>query len=133
MEWVVRAGWAEPANLQDNYEEHTLAPGVFGFSVQYAPGSSLDDLARAGEFPNGTISYAYDNELINALRPLGLTMELRRTPGRGFHHTFMVLYDANRVMKLDLPDDAAQALAATFRHRDNPHRVRRGQPGRRHP
>lgn len=134
MEWVVRAGMAEPGNLQANYQEHDAVPGVFGFSVQYQAGRTIDELAQAGQFPNAKISYAYDGELAATLSPLGYSMRLVATPGRGYHHTFMVLYDASGAMLLDLPDAAAQALSSAFRRTDNPHRVKHGhKPGRKIP
>ena len=103
MEWVVRAGEAKPDKLQDGYTRHEAVPTVYGFSVQYAAGRSLNELAFAGQFLNSQISYAYDDELAAALLPLGYVMKLVPTPGRGFHHTFMVLYDANGAILTKLP------------------------------
>jgi hypothetical protein len=59
----------------------------------------------AGDVTNGSARH----ELRIPASPDRLAMELRPTPGRGFHHVFVVLYDANRVMLLDLPDGAALA------------------------
>jgi hypothetical protein len=125
VEWVVRAGEAKPDKLQDGYTRHAAAPTIYGFSVQYAAGRRLDELALAGQFPNSQISCAYDEELATALLPLGYSMRLVPTPGRGFHHTFMVLYDASGAILTKLPHDAAVAISQTFRRMPNPHRVRR--------
>lgn len=55
MEWVVRAGEAKPDKLRDGYTQHDTVPTVYGFSVQYAAGKSLDELTLAGRFPNAQI------------------------------------------------------------------------------
>lgn len=83
MEWVVRAGEAKPDKLLDGYTRHEAVPTVYDFSVQYAAGRNLDELALAGQFLNAQISYAYDDELATALLPLGYTMKLVPTPGKG--------------------------------------------------
>ena len=95
-------------------------PQLFGFSVQYAPGKTVEELARAGKLPNLSISYAEDTALEAALAPLGYSMRLVRSPGRGYHHTFTVLYDAVGTMLKTLPQDAAEAISQTFRRIPNP-------------
>jgi len=90
------------------------------------------DHRRAGPsraVSNGQISYAYDGDLAAALLPLAYGMSLIKTSGQGYHHTFMVLYDATGQMLTVLPADAAQAISATFRRMKNPYRV----PYHRHP
>lgn len=126
MEWVVRAGLATPRRLQDGYVAHLLVPGLYGFSVQYHPGLSVDELARAGQFPNGQISIAYDTALAAAVSPLGYAIRLVPSPGGGYHHTFAVLYDASGTILRTLPDGAAAALSQTFAQQPNPFRVPRG-------
>lgn len=126
MEWVVRAGLATSRRLQDGYVAHTLVPGLYGFSVQFHPGLTVDDLARAGQFPNGQISVASDIDLAAAVAPLGYAIRLVRSPGSGYHHTFAVLYDASGTVLHTLPDDAAAALSRTFAQLPNPYRVPRG-------
>ncbi len=106
------------------YNQHRGVPGLFGFSVQYAPGRSIEELALAGQFPHEQISYATDDALRVALQTLGYTMKLVRSPGRGYHHTFAVLYDVNGLLLQNLPQDAAVTLSQTFRHRLNPYRIR---------
>lgn len=127
VEWIVRAGEAQVKSLIAGYREHAAVSGLYGFSVQYASGKTVEELALAGQFPNGQISFAGDSELAATLAPLGYAMRLVRSPGRGYHHTFAVLYDASNVMLRTLPQDAAHALAATFRHMPNPHRFVRGR------
>lgn len=114
-EWVVRAGIATREMLIRGYVEHRSVPGLFGFSVQYHPGASVDELARAGHFPNAQVSYATDRQLAAALAPLGYQLRLVASPGQGYHHTFCVLYDTSgTVVRTPLPVDAADAISATF-------------------
>jgi len=126
-DWVVRAGEARPLDLFKGYGRHILVPTLFGFSVQYAPGltppATVDDLARAGRFKNGQISYQYDQVLITAVTSLGYQARLIKSPGGGFHHTFAVLYTANGTMIQKLPQDAADALSSAFLRRPNPYQV----------
>lgn len=122
-EWVVRAGIAESEMLIDGYEEHNQRPGLYGFSVQYAPGKTIDELAQAGQFRNAQISFASDDHLADALQVLGYRMALIASPGRGYHTTFVVLYDRSGQMIRSLPPDAAQAISTTFQRRKNPYRI----------
>ena len=108
MNWVVRAGEAKAIDLVKGYAEHRLVSGLFGFSVQYHPGASWQELAQAGQFPNAQVSIAYDDDLSAALQSLGYSMRLVPSPGTGYHHTFVVLYDASGTMLTQLPDPVAQ-------------------------
>ena len=121
--WVVRAGIATPDSLQIGYTEHRAVTGLYGFSVQYAPGITLDALAQAGRFKNGQISYADVNNLAQVLGHLGYTIRLVPSPGHGHHHTFAVLYTANGSMLQSLPHVAAVALSITFQRMPNPHQM----------
>ena len=121
MNWVVRAGVANSNSLIKGYNQHQAVPGLFGFSVQYADAKSVEELAQAGRFPHAQISYASDDALQMALQPLGYTMKLISSPGRGYHHTFAVLYDAGGSPLQSLPQDAADALSQTFQQRPNPY------------
>jgi hypothetical protein len=121
--WVVRGGVTTPKNLMNGYVRHRRVPGLFGLSVQYAAGKSVAELARLGQLPNAQISYAYDDALAAALRPLGYAIRLVRSPGTGAHNTLAVLITASGTMLPSLPQDAADALSQTFRQRPNPHRV----------
>ena len=129
-EWVVRGGIAAPQYLIAGYAEHKKVSGTYGFSVQYQPGISVDDLAKAGQFPNAEISYAQKADLEAAIQYFGYAMELRRTSGIGYHHTFIILYDASRQMIHSLQQfpHVAQAISDTFQHKTNPYRIKRYTP-----
>jgi hypothetical protein len=122
MDYAVRGGTATADLLQKSYGRHQGAPGVYGLSVQYAPGQSktLKELALAGQLRNGRISYAAPDELAQALLSLGYAMQLLRTPGIGFHHTLCVVYDASGRMLRKLPRDAAEALDRALHRIPNP-------------
>jgi hypothetical protein len=126
--WVVRAAEAKAADLEWGYTLHRQVPGLYGFSVQYAPGTTVDELAQAGQFPNAQISYEDEAKLAQAVRPLGYTIRLVKSPGLGYHHTFAVVYDATGGIQMRLPHTVAQALASAFRRMPNPHRVPRRKP-----
>ena len=121
MNWVVRAGVASSNSLIKGYNQHRAVPGLFGFSVQYADAKSVEELAYAGRFPHEQISYASDDALQMVLQPLGYMMKLVNSPGKGYHHTFAVLYDAEGSPLRSLPRDAADALSQAFRQRSNPY------------
>lgn len=123
MDWIVRAGVAGVSSLIRGYQLHLGVPGFYGFSVQYAPGKTMEELALARRFPHPAISSATSSALMAALQPLGSTMRLVKSPGQGYHHTFTVLYDASGAILRTLPQDAAVALSSTFRKRPNPYRV----------
>ena len=55
---------------------------------------------------------------------LGYIMKLVRSPGKGYHHTFAVLYDVSGILLQSLPQDAAITLSQTFRQRPNPSYIR---------
>lgn len=114
MDWVVRAGEARPEHLMRRYTEHLGMQGVYGFSVLYQPGFAWQTLLQADGFPNPTVSVAYDDDLAAALSPLGYTLRLIKTPGRRFHHTFCVLYNASGTVLDHLPRDAAEAISRVF-------------------
>jgi hypothetical protein len=122
-EVVLRAGTAKADLLISGYEEHLGARGVYGFSVQYAPGRTWQELAQAGQFRNGQVSVADEDDLRTALAPFGYTMELVKTPGRGYHHMLMVLSDATGQILTALPPDTARALANTFVRYSNPYQA----------
>jgi hypothetical protein len=124
MGWVVRAGEAKAADLVSGYRQHLNVPGLYGFSVQYQTGVPWQELARAGQFPNAQVSIADDGDLRNTLQTLGYDLRLVQSPGVGYHHTFVVLYDAAGNMLTQLPLPVAQQLHDTFTQVPNPHRVR---------
>jgi hypothetical protein len=124
MGWVVRAGEAKAADLVSGYRQHLSVPGLYGFSVQYQPGLPWQLLARAGQFPNAQVSIAEELDLRAALQPLGYDLRLVPSPGLGFHHTFVVLYDATGMILTQVSAPVAQKLHETFTQVPNPHRVR---------
>lgn len=124
MEWVVRAGETKAADLVSGYRQHLGVRGLYGFSVQYQAGMSWQELVRAGQFPNAQVSIAEEQDLRAALQSLGYDLRLVPSPGEGYHHTFVVLYDATGTMLMRLPLPVAQKLHETFTQVPNPHRVR---------
>jgi hypothetical protein len=127
LAWVVRAGEAKAIDLLMGYREHLGMPGLYGFSVQYQAGLPWQELARAGHYPNAQVSIAEDGDPRTALRSLGYDMRLISSPGAGYHHTFVVLYDATGAMLTQLPLSVAQQLHSTFTQVQNPYRVRPGR------
>src|SRR5579883_2048738 len=124
-DWVVRGGEAKATDLISGYGPHPLVPGLYGFSVQSAPGKTVSELAQAGRCPNATISYETVVALAQVVQSVGYEMRLVPSPGGGYHHTFAVVYDATKVMQTLLPNVVAQALTTTFRRMPNPHRAPR--------
>jgi hypothetical protein len=122
--WVVRAGEAQPQHLMDGYVQHKRVLSVYGFSVQYNAGSSVDELARAGQFRNTRISYQDEDVLQAAVASLGYRLEFIQTPGGGFHHTCAMIYGATGAILHALPPDAAMTISAAFQRKRNPHQVR---------
>jgi hypothetical protein len=120
MDYVVRGGTATADLLQNGYLRHKGVPNVFGFSVQYFPGKTLQELSAAGGFLNHQISYATPDELLQSVQLLGYTIQLINSPGKGYHHTVCVLYDTSNAMLQMLPRDAAEAMSAAFHRMPNP-------------
>jgi hypothetical protein len=81
------------------------------------------DLARAGQFSNGQISYQDEDVLQAAVAPLGYRLGLIPTPGKGYHQTCAVIYDVMGVMLHTLPLDAAQAISGALLRMRNPHQA----------
>lgn len=127
MAWVVRAGEAKAVDLMKGYREHLGVPGLYGFSVQYQPGISWQELARAGRYPTAQVSIAEEEMPRLALRALGYDLRLVSSPGAGYHHTFVVLYDTTGAMLTQLPLQAADRLHDIFTQMPNPHRTRPGR------
>jgi len=119
--WVVRAGQGSISSLKKGYRHYPNTP-YYGCSVQYDPHVGVDELARAGKFKNGEISYATRPMLERVLAAIGYTMQLIKTPGSGYHHTLMVLYAGGNGI-IQLPDDAAKAIHDTFSRKPNPYPV----------
>jgi hypothetical protein len=89
-----------------------VVPGLFGFSVQYQPGKSIEALAAAARFPNTQISVSTDELIIAAGRKAEYDLRLVKSPGRGFHHTVEVPFP--------LPSELTEALSPAFTAMSNP-------------
>jgi hypothetical protein len=115
--WVIRGGVATPSQLQADTGRHRGVPdppGLYGFSVQYQPGKSIQELAAAGRFRNTHISVTTDVTLIAAGVAAGYAVSIVKSPGAGYHHTVQVPFP--------LPLDLAVALSAVFTQQLNPAR-----------
>jgi hypothetical protein len=111
-QYVVRGGFAVPQNLI-NGSSYTPY-GVYGFSVQSAPGVSVDNLAKAGQFPNSTISVS----TVTKLTSVGAIVT--QTPGVGYHATVVV--------PAPLSNAQAALISAQFQTGiPNPYPVKRGK------
>jgi hypothetical protein len=124
MGWVVRAGVANALDLQKGYRVHLSVRGLFGFSVQYHASLPWQELARVGQYPHAQLSIGEESDLRAALQSLGYDLRLVASPGAGYHHTFVVLYDAKGVMLRQLPLAVAEKRHETFTRVPNPYRVR---------
>jgi hypothetical protein len=102
---------ARPANLIAGTTRHHTIPELTGFSVQSAPGISIDELARGGQFRNRQISVT----TVGALRRHGFETVFP-TPGRGAYHATV------RVLE-PLAPDIAVLLSSLFVQHPNPHPV----------
>ena len=90
-------------------------PGLFGFSVQYQPGKTIEELAAAGRLRNAQISVTTIEELIAVGAAAGYAINIVRSPGTGYHYTVQAPFP--------LPADLAAALSAVFGQEPNPARV----------
>jgi hypothetical protein len=114
---VVRGGMATPDNLIIGTNEHLAQPGLIGFSVQYSPGKTVDELAKAGEWKNGQIAVT----TIGALLAVGVAVV--PSPGKGYHAT------AVSPTGMSLDPAVAATISAVFTTTvftvvPNPHRVK---------
>src|SRR5271166_2064645 len=110
-QYVVRAGMARPDHLIAGTAAHRLLPGLTGFSVQSAPGVSIEELARGGQFRNLQISVT----TVSALQWRGFEVVFP-TPGRGAYHATVRAPDP-------LPPATALLLSGLFVQYPNPHPV----------
>jgi RHS repeat-associated protein len=109
--FVVRGGIATPKQLQAGVAEHRAVPDITGFSVQSAPGMTIEELAAAGRFRNAQISVT----TVGALLKVGIPVI--PTPGQGFHNT--------AVTPMPLSNEQATAASSVFKQMPNPARVKR--------
>jgi RHS repeat-associated protein len=82
--WVVRAGEPTVRNLTNGYSGG-------GLSVQWNPGSSVDYLAKVGQFPNAQICFADYPTLVQRSAQLGYNVQILQTPGSGLYHHELVV------------------------------------------
>lgn len=122
LELVLRAGVPLEATLVIAYGPDPDYAGVYGLSVVFHPGYTVDQLAQVGHFRHGQISYGMVRQLRDALTHAGYTMLLIHTPTAALpdHHTLAIAQGGTLVQTL--PSDAAQALGAAFTTIKNPHR-----------
>jgi hypothetical protein len=109
--YIVRAGLVRPRSLIAGTTRHLDIPGLSGFSVQSAPGLSVEELARAGRFPHSWIGVTdLDTILLHGFKLVF------PTPGKGdYHATIRTSYP--------LSPDAAVLLSRLFIRHRNPYRV----------
>ena len=106
-QYVVRAGMAAPENLEGGTK---LTQNGYGFSVQTAPGVSIDELARGGRFPNNQISWT----TVDTLQKIpGVTVNWP-TPGYGDYHGTVNLPNPP-------PPGIFNVISAQFNRMQNPY------------
>lgn len=125
LDTILRAGVPLETNLINAYGPERGYPGVFGISVLFHPGWNVDQLAHAGYFRHGQISYATVGAIqiaLAAAAPTGYDLVLTHTPTVALpdHHTLGVAQ--NGIPLQSLPADAAHALSTVFATMPNPHR-----------
>ncbi|MBZ0318912.1 MAG: hypothetical protein K8L91_21030 [Anaerolineae bacterium] len=121
---VIRAGLAAPKSLRDGYGQHRSL-NLWGISVQYKPGVLLTTLASVG-FPNPTLSYARDIEIMAAGATLGylITITPTEVAWNPYHSTLTAYKNGN--MYTYLPEDLSVALSIAFlRKMPNPNQQKR--------
>jgi hypothetical protein len=111
-QYVVRAGLVRPRDPIDGTTSHRDMPELTGFSVQSAPGVSVDELARGGLFRNRQISVATRQDL----QWYGFKLFFP-TPGRGLYH-------ATVQTPYPLTVEVAEQISRLFVQRSNPYMVR---------
>lgn len=130
QEIVVRAGNARASGaravLQARYERDDAYLDVVGLSTVFREGASLDQLARAAQFPHPRISWSVVGRLIAELTAVGYepVLFITPTPDLGDHHTLAVASIGAGVVEMTLPDAAANALIRAMDVDDNPYHAR---------
>lgn len=108
QQFVVRGGMATPGNLIQGSGPVRGYGGLTGFSVTTARGMSVDQLAFAGRYPNGQISYSTTAALSAAGAPVVATPQ----PGMPLHGTVSV--------PVPLDPVTAAKISAAFKQKPNP-------------
>jgi hypothetical protein len=95
--------------LIEGTASHRLVKGLYGFSVQSAPGVAVEELALAGRFPHVQISV----KTVELRQAHGFTVVFP-TPGKGAYHA---------TVRTPWPLSLANAmlLSSLFRRRRNPY------------
>lgn len=119
-EIIIRAGDLRSANafqvLMNGYTQYRNVPGVYGLSVVFHQGYTLDQLAMAAHFPNGSISYSVIASIRSELAALkmGYDMVMWKTPSNMYvdHHTLGIT--RNGQIETTLERAVADALIKAF-------------------
>lgn len=119
-EIIIRGGDLHHPNavqlLMNGYTQYRNVPGIYGLSVVLHQGYSLDQLAQAAHFPNGSISYTVIVSIRAALAALnmGYDMVLWKTPSNMYadHHTLGIT--RNGQIETTLARVVADALTKAF-------------------
>ena len=120
----MRGGESAVDSLIYAYGSVTSMPGHYGFSVQYQPGKTVDELAAVGQFPHGKISYATNVQLKSVAITLGYDIHFLPTynDGPGFHHDLEVVSLPSLKGVELLPGNLAEGFSLTFAIKPNPFR-----------
>jgi hypothetical protein len=108
------------ARVNQRYPDLTV-----GLSCLFRPGASLDDLAREGSYPNGSLSIAVIQRLIDELTAIGYALALYVTPVPQYpsHHTLVITHMG--IVEPTLRDEVLDALARAMTTVKNPYRKRK--------
>lgn len=126
LETILRAGVPLEATLTNAYGPERGYGDVYGISVLFHPGWDINQLAHAGYFRHGQISYATVGAIQSALTTAGSGYDLllTHTPTVALpdHHTLGVALARSTTPLQILPADAANALSGVFSTIPNPYR-----------
>jgi nitrate reductase NapAB chaperone NapD len=127
-EVIIRGGNLSQSNaaqiLMSGYTQYRNVPGVYGLSVVFHQGYTLDQLVKAASFPNGSISYSMIARIRAELAALGMgyDMVLWKTHSNTYvdHHTLGIT--RNGLMETQLEYIVANALIKAFIVGPNPYK-----------
>lgn len=127
-ELIIRGGDLTHSNapqfLMNGYTQYHNSPGVYGLSVVFHQGYTLDQLAKAATFPNGSISYSVIARIRAELAALGMgyDMVLWKTHSNTYadHHTLGIT--RNGQIETQLERIVANALINAFSVVPNPYK-----------
>lgn len=125
LDFVVRGGTPDAGRFTQRYTPVRGYPGVYGLSVTFHPGFTLDQLAWVAQQPHTQLHYATVAELRVALAPLGYDLVLVRTPSRANpDHCSLSVAPSGGGAVPTLPLDVAQALTGAFHVTLNPYQAK---------